>query len=104
MKFFMTAALAITVTILLGCNDSDEKDVKESTQIKEPTLVSFARLDVKTYADGPESGKYVKGANGIFPMFPGQPVQGFSAALKNKDGTYLVMSDISIGVVFQKVC
>ena len=97
MKFFMTAALAITVTTLLGCNDSDERDVRESTQIKEPTLVSFARLDVKTYADGPESGKYVKGANGIFPMFPGQPVQGFSAALKNKDGTYLVMSDNGFG-------
>jgi hypothetical protein len=31
--------------------------------------------------------------NGIYPPFKGQPVQGFSAALKNEDGSYMAMSD-----------
>jgi hypothetical protein len=39
----------------------------------------------------PDSGAYVKGANGIYSPFKGQPVQGFSAALKNEDGSYMAM-------------
>src|SRR5690606_36538706 len=56
-----------------------------------------AKLDVETYAEGSDSGRDVRGANGIFPPFSGQPVQGFSAALKQPDGTYLVMSDNGFG-------
>lgn len=83
---------------LNGCNDSDEKtQVTPTPLINEPTLVAFAKLDVATYAEGPDSGAYVTGANGILPPFSGQPVQGFSAALKNNDGTYLVMSDNGFG-------
>ncbi|WP_180046926.1 esterase-like activity of phytase family protein [Acinetobacter sp. YH12117] len=83
---------------LNGCNDSDEKaQVTLTPLINEPTLVAFAKLDVATYAEGPDSGAYVTGANGILPPFSGQPVQGFSAALKNNDGTYLVMSDNGFG-------
>lgn len=99
---FMNKTLLSTVVLsflaLSGCNDSDDKITSDQqNQIKEPTLVSFAKLDVATYADGPDSGLYVKGANGIYPPFKGQPVQGFSGALKNADGTYLVMSDNGFG-------
>ena len=83
--------------VLMGCNDSDDKNIHSQTSVTEPTLISFAKLDVATYASGPDSGVYVKGANGIYPPFPGQPVQGFSAALKNSDGTYMAMSDNGFG-------
>ena len=97
MRLFKYSALVLSLTALLGCNDSHQDEVESIKPITAPTLVGFAKLDVKTYAEGPDSGKDVKGANGIFPMFKGQPVQGFSAALKNKDGTYLVMSDNGFG-------
>lgn len=99
MKKISLAFTLSTLTLLTACND----DNKESTtlppavNLSEPTLVAFAKLDVNTYAEGPDSGLFVKGANGIFPPFKGQPVQGFSAALKNSDGTYLVMSDNGFG-------
>lgn len=64
-------------------NDSDEKaQVTPISSITESTLVAFAKLDVATYAKGPDAGEYVTGANGILPPFSGQPVQGFSAVLK----------------------
>ncbi|WP_159990683.1 esterase-like activity of phytase family protein [Pelistega ratti] len=61
------------------------------------TLIAFAKLDAETYAEGPQSGKATKAANGIAPPFKSQPVQGFSAVLKNKDGTYMAMSDNGFG-------
>lgn len=61
------------------------------------TLVGFAKLDVETYAEGPSSGSAIKGANGIFPPFKAQPVQGFSGALKNDDGSYTVLADNGFG-------
>ncbi len=61
------------------------------------TLIGFAKLDVETYAEGPSSGSAVKGANGIFPPFKAQPVQGFSGALKNDDGSYTVLADNGFG-------
>lgn len=97
MKLFKYSVLVLSLSTLWGCNDSNEDKVEGIKPISEPTLVSFAKLDVKTYAEGPDSGRDVKGANGIYPIFKGQPVQGFSAALKNEDGTYLVMSDNGFG-------
>lgn len=96
MKVIKFSILILSLSTLFGCNDSND-DTQTFKPISKPTLVSFAKLDVETYADGPDSGKDVKGANGIYPMFKGQPVQGFSAAIKNKDGTYLVMSDNGFG-------
>lgn len=83
---------------LAGCNDEhDASQPSLNDSISQPTLVAFAKLPVDTYASGPDSGKAVKGANGIYPPFKGQPVQGFSAALKNKDGSYMVMADNGFG-------
>ncbi|WP_274571135.1 esterase-like activity of phytase family protein [Neisseria leonii] len=61
------------------------------------TLTAFAKLPVETYAAGPASGAAVKGANGIHPPFKAQPVQGFSGALKNRDGSYTVLADNGFG-------
>ncbi|WP_171304465.1 esterase-like activity of phytase family protein [Acinetobacter proteolyticus] len=84
---------------LTACNNDDNnQDQNTSTdKVTEPTLISFAKLPVATYAAGPDSGKAVSGANGIYPPFKGQPVQGFSAALKNEDGSYMAMADNGFG-------
>lgn len=96
MKKIYSSLLALSLTSLSACND--DNDVYQTEQnVTVPTLVSFAKLDVETYAAGPNSGAFVKGANGIFPPFKGQPVQGFSAALKNGDGTYMAMADNGFG-------
>lgn len=96
MKKIYSSLLALSLTSLSACND--DNDVYQTEQnVTVPTLVSFAKLDVETYAAGPNSGAFIKGANGIFPPFKGQPVQGFSAALKNGDGTYMAMVDNGFG-------
>ena len=92
MKKIAYSVLALGVLALTACND-DDNDFSFEPSVTVPTLVSFAKLDVETYAAGPNSGAFVKGANGIFPPFKGQPVQGFSGAVKNGDGTYMVMAD-----------
>ena len=98
MRKISLSVLSICILMLSACKDSDHHDTTLPEQtLTEPTLISFAKLDVETYAEGPDSGHDVKGANGIFPPFKGQPVQGFSAALKNPDGTYLAMSDNGFG-------
>ncbi|WP_335954922.1 esterase-like activity of phytase family protein [Acinetobacter guillouiae] len=96
MKKIAYSVLALGVLALTACND-DDKDFSFEPSVTVPTLVSFAKLDVETYAAGPNSGAFVKGANGIFPPFKGQPVQGFSGAVKNGDGTYMVMADNGFG-------
>lgn len=95
-KKLSIAVLASSIFILTACNDDDDNFSFEK-EITVPTLISFAQLDVATYAAGPDSGQAIKGANGIFPPFKGQPVQGFSGALKNGDGTYMVMTDNGFG-------
>lgn len=83
---------------LSACNDDNHQDQTTSTdKVTEPTLIAFAKLPVATYAAGPDSGKAVSGANSIYPPFKGQPVQGFSAALKNDDDSYMAMADNGFG-------
>lgn len=103
MKKLSILFLACGIAGLTACgnvknNDSSKDHANGSTSaITQSTLVGFARLDVDTYAEGPNSGASVKGAHGIFPPFPGQPVQGFSAALKNQDGSFMAMADNGFG-------
>lgn len=56
-------------------------------------------LPADTFAAGPTSGAYINGgANGrSAPFVNKQPVQGFSALLKNPDGTFFAMSDNGFG-------
>ena len=65
----------------------------------EDELVGRAVLPAATFADGPVSGQFLGSnlINGQKVPFKKQPVQGFSAVLDNKDGTFLVMSDNGFG-------
>ncbi|MCH7388652.1 esterase-like activity of phytase family protein [Acinetobacter modestus] len=97
-KKILVMLLCCTALGLSACNDDNHQDQTTSTdKVTEPTLIAFAKLPVATYAAGPDSGKAVSGANGIYPPFKGQPVQGFSAALKNDDDSYMAMADNGFG-------
>jgi hypothetical protein len=97
-KKILVMLLCCTALGLSACNDDNHQDQTTSTdKVTEPTLIAFAKLPVATYAAGPNSGKAVSGANGIYPPFKGQPVQGFSAALKNDDDSYMAMADNGFG-------
>jgi len=97
-KKILVMLLCCSALGLSACNDDNHQDQTTSTdKLTEPTLIAFAKLPVATYAAGPDSGKAVSGANGIYPPFKGQPVQGFSAALKNDDDSYMAMADNGFG-------
>lgn len=95
-KYFSIVLLSMLG--LSACNsDDDDNNSSVEPKVSVPTLTAFAKLDVATFATGPDSGAFIQEANGFKPLFKGQPVQGFSAALKNADGTYMAMPDNGFG-------
>ena len=82
--------LAVLIALAIGVSGS---------VIAAETLVGRAVLSADTFASGPTSGQYIGGgANGrAAPFVNKQPVQGFSAVLKNTDGTFLAMADNGFG-------
>jgi glycerophosphoryl diester phosphodiesterase len=67
-----------------------------------PRLAGRAVLPATTFAPGPTSGQFLgsEPINGITPPFLNkQPVQGFSAVLREADGSYLAMSDNGYGTL-----
>src|SRR5262245_32658425 len=62
------------------------------------TLVGRAVLPADTFSVGPTSGQFITPANGRVPPFVHrQPVQGFSAVLRARDGGFLAMPDNGYG-------
>src|SRR5262249_21477260 len=62
--------------------------------VDRPTLLGRAVLPADSFVAGPTSGQFITPANGRTPPFLNrQPLQGFSAILRQNDGSYLVMSD-----------
>jgi glycerophosphoryl diester phosphodiesterase len=66
-----------------------------------PRLAARATLPAATFARGPVSGQFLGGGpiNGVTPPFAHQPVQGFSAVLRNRDGSFLAMPDNGYGTL-----
>ena len=65
-----------------------------------PTLTGFASLPALTFVPGSEPSGAALGTapvNGIAAPFDDQPVQGFSGVLRNRDGTFDVLSDNGYG-------
>lgn len=60
------------------------------------TLKGFAVFPADTFADGPPSGKDIS-ANGRTGLFPGQPVQGFSAVQFANQNEFWFMPDNGFG-------
>ncbi|MBB5957913.1 hypothetical protein FHS29_004521 [Saccharothrix tamanrassetensis] len=64
------------------------------------TLTRFAALPAETFVPASEPSGAALGTapvNGIVPPFADQPVQGFSAVLRNHDGTFEALSDNGYG-------
>lgn len=69
-----------------------------ATAAQAATLIGFAELPADTFVAGPTSGQFIEPVNGRKPPFKNQqPVQGFSALLKEDNGSYLVLSDNGFG-------
>ncbi|MGL5816905.1 MAG: esterase-like activity of phytase family protein [Phycicoccus sp.] len=61
-------------------------------------LVAHSVLPTQTYVPGSEpSGAWTTGNAAVPAPYPAQPVQGFSATHRLRDGSYLVMSDNGFG-------
>ncbi|MGL5985416.1 MAG: esterase-like activity of phytase family protein, partial [Burkholderiales bacterium] len=95
-RWRLALAGMVTLALVAGCNDDDSNDDPAGV-----TLAGRAVLPAATFADGPVSGQYLGGSefNGIKAPFDKQPVQGFSAVLKNADGSYSVMADNGYGSI-----
>jgi hypothetical protein len=86
------AALAVSPPTAASAADRGTWDRAE--------LLKFAALPAETFVPGSEpSGSLLGGtpSNGITPPFADQPVQGFSGILRNRDGSYDVLSDNGYG-------
>jgi hypothetical protein len=65
-----------------------------ATPAQGATLTGYAELPADTFIPGPTSGRFIDPANDRTPPFTDlQPIQGFSALLRNGDGSYLAISD-----------
>ncbi|MDF3834625.1 esterase-like activity of phytase family protein, partial [Cupriavidus basilensis] len=93
-----SALLAATLLAACGGDDNSAPAASVVPAMTEPTLVGRAVLPAATFATGPVSGRYISGdLNGATAPFASQPVQGFSAVLRNSDGTFMVMADNGYG-------
>nr|WP_272819432.1 glycerophosphodiester phosphodiesterase family protein [Scytonema hofmannii] len=61
------------------------------------TLKGFAVLSADTFAEGPQSGKFLTSTNGRTIPFPGQPVQGFSGVQFADQNTFWFLTDNGFG-------
>lgn len=62
------------------------------------TLTAYAMLPADSFAPGPTSGQFIEPGNGRQPPFEDkQPVQGFSAVIKDENGSFIVLSDNGFG-------
>jgi len=89
-SFLLKTASTIAVSGLLLCPMANADN----------RLVARAVLPARTFAQGPTSGTLLGEApiNHVNVPFPGkQPVQGFSGAINNHDGTFWVMPDNGYG-------
>ncbi|WP_437809919.1 esterase-like activity of phytase family protein [Sorangium sp. So ce1078] len=100
---FSSAAVAAAI-LLSGCAGEEGLSpvgVGEPGPLS-PTLVGFAMLPAATFAPGPTSGAALGGEpihGQPLPFVDRQPVQGFSAVHRRKDGAFLVMSDNGFGAI-----
>ena len=69
-----------------------------ATAAQAATLLAYAELPADTFVSGPTSGQFIEPVNGRTPPFVNQqPVQGFSALLKDENNSYLALSDNGFG-------
>ncbi|CAN5725472.1 hypothetical protein BH09PSE5_BH09PSE5_07850 [soil metagenome] len=97
---FKLAALFIMIfgVTAAACGGGSDDVIAD---VPAPTLQARAVLPAATFASGPTSGKYIAALNNgqASPFGDKQPVQGFSAVIRNTDGSFLVMADNGYGSI-----
>ena len=84
--------LVVTVTQLAACGGPTPAPPPDHR------LVAYAMLPAASFVDGPTSGQFAGGANGVsVPFEARQPAQGVSALLPETSGRFLAMSDNGFG-------
>lgn len=74
------------------------RDNPSPVAVQHSELVGRSILPAETYRPGSAPSGHFTGITSPIPApFPGQPVQGFSGVHRNRDGSYLVMSDNGFG-------
>ncbi len=85
---YRPALLASLLAVGAGCG-GDAPDVE---------LIGWAVQPADTFVQGPTTGQFIDTANGKVPPFRDQqPIQGFSALLREDDGRYLAIADNGFG-------
>ncbi len=88
------------IALVLAAVPGEAASAERRGGFGQATLTGFAALPAQTYVPASEPSGAALGTapiNGIVPPFADQPVQGFSAVLRNQDGTYDVLSDNGYG-------
>lgn len=67
------------------------------TERPKHALVGWAALPHGARSEGPSSGHFIRGENGVVPPFQGQPVPGWSGLLEERDGRLLALPDNGFG-------
>jgi hypothetical protein len=97
---------AAGLALLVGCASHDSTGATQpslrasasaSPSNDTPILLARAILPANAYQQGPPSGAFITGDNGVTPPFPGQPIPGLSALLDAGDGTFWAMPDNGYG-------
>jgi hypothetical protein len=91
---------ALTLVLALSVPTTAAATGAHGGAVKVPTLTGFASLPALTFVPGSEPSGAALGTapvNGIAAPFADQPVQGFSGVLRNRDGTFDVLSDNGFG-------
>jgi hypothetical protein len=102
-KSVITGVVACSVSAALlglGGTFAAIHDPGKQAEADQPTLVGFAKLPAETFVPGSEPSGSALGTeplNGVQPPFAHQPVQGFSGIVRNRGGTFDVISDNGYG-------
>ncbi|HAI69858.1 MAG TPA: hypothetical protein DCM38_10555, partial [Gammaproteobacteria bacterium] len=97
---FGSLLLLLAPTAYTSYSQGQPQGIAPTNHSENAILIGRAVLPATTFADGPTSGTQIGkvAINGVtLPFLNQQPVQGFSAALANPDGSFLAMSDNGFG-------
>lgn len=94
LKYNEVLLTASSVLIALLASNGQTQDIEQYDH----SLTGWAALPSEARTTGPTSGQFITGVKGIMaPFLNEQPIPGWSALLKNRDGTYLAMPDNGFG-------
>ncbi|GAA2659186.1 esterase-like activity of phytase family protein [Paractinoplanes durhamensis] len=98
-KIYAVAGAAVLTLALGGTAEAGTAAAGGHGRVTTPTLTGWASLPAGTFVLGsePSGAKITGNTNGYSVPFADQPIQGFSGIVKNRDGSFDVLSDNGYG-------